>query len=147
MRSILTKALVVLALLSAWVTYDNWDRIKSVSPASIKNAVQHSMPSISSEPKKTRVYQWQDANGKVHVSNTPPKDARNVKIIEYKDDLNVVVPSDPPAKKKRTRINMQNSPSNRNDNVFKKYTSAIDDAKQVQETMDQRNATLQERLQ
>jgi hypothetical protein len=102
---------------------------------------------MSSDSKKTRVYQWQDADGKVHVSNTPPKDAMNVKIIEYKDDLNVVVPSNPPERKKRTRINMKNSPSSRDDNVFKKYTSAIDDARQVQETMDQRNATLQERLQ
>lgn len=157
MRALLKKLSVLLVIIIAWVVYDNWGRITSISLTSVKDAVVHSIPALPSDTKKSTVYQWKDEKGKVHVSNTPPENVKNVKILEYDNNLNVVVPSTPPPKKKRKQVKKLNSvsnsgpsgssPSDGQGNIFDRYTTAIDDAKQVQELVDQRNKNLQERLQ
>jgi len=161
MRSILNKLLLVLVILAGWVTYDNWGKISSYSPTSVKNAVVNSFSFATSGSRKSKVYQWQDDKGQVHVSNTLPDNARNVKVVEYENDLNVVPGHKPAPEDKNlntapgrnttggdtpnsTRSNNQSN-TNNND-LVDTYTSAIKDAKDVQKIMNKRNQNLQEQL-
>lgn len=161
MRSILYKLIMVLVLLAGWVTYDNWGKIASFSPSSVKTAVINSFSFATSGLKKSRIYQWEDENGRKHVSNTPPVNARNVKVVEYESDLNVV-PGHKPAPEDKKQAAGQDStaagdnasnirqPNTKNNNSNKDlvdtYTSAIKDAKDVQNIMNQRNKNLTEQL-
>ena len=161
MRSILNKLLVVLVILAGWVTYDNWGKITPFSPTSLKNAVVNSFSVATSGFKKSKVYQWQDDKGQVHVSNTPPDNARNVKVVEYENDLNVVPGHKPASEDKNPEPvpgsnpsnndvpnNAQSANQNKNGNkdLVDTYTSAIKDAREVQNTMNKRNQNLQEQL-
>ncbi len=162
MRSILNKLLVVLVILAGWVTYDNWGKLTSYSPTSVKNAVVNSFSAATSSFKKSKVYQWEDDKGRTHVSNTPPDNAKNVKVVEYENDLNVI-PGHKPAPENtnqnpdmnsnspaddstnNTQSNSQNNTGNKD--LVNTYTSSIKDAKDVQKIMNKRNQNLQEKLQ
>ncbi len=161
MRSILYKFIMILILLAGWVTYDNWGKITSFSPSSIATAAMNSFSFATSGLRKSRTYQWEDENGRKHVSNTPPDNARNVKVVEYESDLNVVPGHKPaPADNKEAagqdrtaagdnasnqrQSNTQNN--NNNKDLVDTYTSAIKDAKDVQNIMNQRNKNLTEQL-
>lgn len=147
MPGLLKKLSVFLVLLVAWVIYDNWDRINTISPETVKQAVVHSLPDLPSDKKASKVYQWEDNKGKVHISNTPPPGALNVKVIEYADDLNVVVPSSPPEKTKKPGIKMQEKKQTQNNkSMLNTYKNAVKDAREVQDAMNQRNKILQDNL-
>jgi len=144
-RSLIKNLLIVLVLLSAWVAYDNWDRVSDLSPAAVKDAVSHSMTTLPSEGQKSRTYQWTDDLGKVHVSNTPPENARNVKIIEYDDNLNVL-PSNPESEQKPRRLRKHRANSRlENQELLRTYSRPLEKARDVQKLVDERANTLREK--
>lgn len=152
---------MVLVILASWIAYDNWGKLTSYSPTSVKNAVVNSFSAATSGFKKSKVYQWEDDKGRTHVSNTPPENARNVKVVEYENDLNVVPGHKSAPKDKNlavgpdSNITGKDTPNNAQSNIQNNtgnkdlvdtYTSAIKDAKDVQEIMNKRNQNLQEQL-
>lgn len=134
---------MVLVAIAAWITYENWDRISSISLTSVKDAVAHKMPALPSS--NSVVYQWKDEHGKVHVSNTMPVNTKNVKVVEYENNLNVIAPTKIPEKKEVPKETPP--PSSGINNPLNRYSTAIQDAKNVQKVMDKRNANLQKQLQ
>ena len=45
---------------------------------------------IIDTPKVTRIYKWQDEQGKWHVSDSPPKEGVTYEMRDYRSDENIL---------------------------------------------------------
>ncbi len=109
-KSIFLNSLMFVAVLGGWLYYYH-STVTRQSPADVSRvpeaskADEQSAPDIrqavegmgdtlqdvlTAEPETTRVYKWHDASGKLHVSNTPPANASDVQVQEYKSNINII---------------------------------------------------------
>lgn len=99
----------MLAVIIGWLFYYNSAMIgqlgsmqlkpESLSTENIKQAVSKLGNEIKSDipapPGNTKVYQWRDASGSLHVSDSPPAGVEHVQVKEYKSDVNVLPATKP----------------------------------------------------
>ncbi|MDH5632828.1 MAG: DUF4124 domain-containing protein [Gammaproteobacteria bacterium] len=95
-RKLIIKLLILLLVVGAWLFYFNPAMMSRINPASIRQMTEGIGSTISTDlpsveiPTTTRVYQWRDTDGKLHVSDQPPTDGSVAEEKLYRSDLNVV---------------------------------------------------------
>jgi len=106
-KRLIFKLIMMLVVITGWLVYYNPAMIgqlgsvqikpESLSTEKIKQAVSKLGEEIKSDipPKSTKVYQWRDASGSLHVSDSPPAGVEHVQIKEYKSDVNVMPATKP----------------------------------------------------
>jgi len=93
MQSLFFKMGFVLAALVGWVVYDRWDDWSANTTASVSAVSSKLKTSLPSEPPTnvtTKVYKWQDAQGRWQFSNEPPKTQAKVSTKTYNSNENVM---------------------------------------------------------
>jgi len=93
MQSLFFKLGFVLAALIGWVVYDRWDDWKADAVASVSTVSSKMKSSLPTEPPTnvtTKVYKWQDAQGRWQFSNEPPKTAAKVSTQTYNSNENII---------------------------------------------------------
>lgn len=103
-KRLIFKLIMMLVVITGWLVYYNPAMIgqlglgqvnpESLSTEKIKQAVsklgEEIKSDIPSPQKSTKVYQWRDASGSLHVSDSPPAGVEHVQVKEYKSDVNVM---------------------------------------------------------
>ena len=108
-KRLIFKLIMMLVVITGWLVYYNpamMGQLSTVqlkpellSTEKIKQAVSKLGKDIKSDisvpPKSTKVYQWRDASGSLHVSDSPPVGVEHVQVKEYKSDVNVMPATKP----------------------------------------------------
>ncbi len=93
MQSLLFKLGLVLTALVGWVVYDRWDDLHAhtaTSAATVSTKMKSSLPTEPQTNVTTKVYKWQDAQGRWQFSNTAPKTQATVATQTYNSNENVI---------------------------------------------------------
>jgi len=93
MQSLFFKMGLVLAALASWVVYDRWDDWSANTAASVSAVSTKMKSSLPTEPPSnvtTKVYKWQDAQGRWQFSNEAPKTQAKVSTKTYNSNENVM---------------------------------------------------------
>ena len=93
MQSLFFKLGFVLAALAGWAVYDRWDDWKADTAASVSAVSSKMKSSLPTEPPAnvtTKVYKWQDAQGRWQFSNEAPKTPAKVSTQTYNSNENVM---------------------------------------------------------
>lgn len=163
MRSLLTKLLILLVGLVGLMLYQQRDRIESWSPSALTALIPDKVKQAATDRvTTTTVYKWRDEQGRLHVSDTPPKDGKVVTVQEYRSDQNVIPgrPRQVPAPSVQNKTAQQSSPrpagltghgaaSNPGEpgsTGFGANGNALERARASRQALEQRNQRVQEQL-
>ena len=147
MQSLFFKMGLVLVALVGWVVYDRWDNLSATTVASVSTVSTKVKSSLPTEPPtnvKTKVYKWQDAQGHWQFSNTPPKTQAKVATQTYNSNENVIPRLTPEDIAIVTRKSNKEQPSN--SGVFSHLPSAVNSARDAQNTAAQHDEQMQRAL-
>ena len=96
---------------------------------------------------KETVYKWTDAQGKTHYSSSPPKDQPLAKKLEINPDVNLIQGVQSNTEKHETApAQNQSAPITRNVYHPESVKKLMDDAKNVQKLLNERNEANQKAL-
>ena len=93
MNSLFFKMGLTLALLVGWVVYDRWDTWASQTTTAVEKAAYKVKSSLPTEPPTdvaTKIYKWQDAQGRWQFSNEPPETHTKVATETYHSSQNIL---------------------------------------------------------
>ena len=148
MQSLFFKMGFTLVALVGWVVYDRWGEWSAKTTASVaaaSNKVKSSLPTEPPANVKTKVYKWQDAQGRWQFSNEAPKTHTKVSTRTYNSNENVIPRLSPADIAIATRKNNQEQSSA--GGVFSHLPKAVDAARDAQNTATQHNEQMQRALQ
>lgn len=172
MKPLLNKMIFFLAILLFYVIYSNWHRIENFSiskvasnvTTSVKRVLPDSVRTTVEETagSRTKVYKWQDAQGRWHVSNTPPANIKGAQERLYRSNQNTVPggmpePKETPSQQETSGSRADSAPSSgpqgqpdasspEDGGMFGRYTDALRQAREVQQLSNQRNQQTQQAL-
>lgn len=102
------------------------------------------------DTNETRVYKWQDANGEWHFSNTPPPDGVKSSVETYRSDVNITQAPPAVAEEAVEPAGEADIPTTAVPLLPitdpERVQQLIEDAKNVQKTLDQRKQQMDENL-
>lgn len=93
MQSLFFKLGLALVALVAWVVYDRWDDWSATTTAAVSAVSTKVKSSLPTEPPtnvNTKVYKWQDAQGRWQFSNAAPKTQVKVSTQIYNSNENII---------------------------------------------------------
>lgn len=149
MQSLFFKMGLVLTALVGWVVYDRWDDWSTTTTASVSAVSTKMKSSLPSEPPtniKTKVYKWQDAQGRWQFSNEPPKTQAKVTTQNYNSNENVMqrlTPEDIALVTRKSK--KEDAPTG--GSVFSHLPAAVNSARDAQNSATQQEAQMQRALQ
>ncbi len=111
-------------------------KLKAKAPSNLTSAVTD---------QKVQVYKWRDENGVMQFSNTPPLDVNNAEQVLLDPNSNVIQAVKAPEKEEpKQMVKTTTTPSN--PYSVKGMKKAIDDARNVENLMQQRHDQQQKAL-
>lgn len=148
MRSLFFKMGFLLVALIGWVIYDRWDNLSmtaATSASAISGKMKSSLPTEPPANVKTKVYKWQDAQGRWQFSNEPPKTQAKVSTQTYNSNENVIPRLTPEDIAVVTRKNNKDdAPAG---GVFSHLPAAVNSARDAQNSAAQHDEQMQRTLQ
>ena len=148
MQSLFFKMGFVLAALVGWVVYDRWDDWSAHTAASVSAVSTKMKSSLPTEPPAnvtTKVYKWQDAQGRWQFSNEAPKTQAKVSTQTYNSNENVMQRLTPEDIALVTRKNKKEETSV--GGVFSHLPAAVNTARDAQNAAAQHEEQTQRALQ
>ncbi len=149
MQSLFFKMGLVLTALVGWVAYDRWDDWSATTAASVSavsTRMKSSLPTESPANVATKVYKWQDAQGRWQFSNAPPKTQAKVTTQNYHSNENVMQRLTPEDIALVTR-NSKKEAAPTGGSVFSHLPAAVNSAHDAQNAAAQQEAQMQRALQ
>ena len=149
MQSLFFKMGLVLVALAGWVAYDRWDDWSAKTTASVSavsNKVKSSLPTEPPTNVKTKVYKWQDAQGRWQYSNEAPKTQAKVSTQTYNSNENVIPRLTPEDIAIVTRKSNK-EPAPPGGGVFSHLPKAVNSARDAQNAATQHDEQMQRALQ
>lgn len=147
MQSLFFKMGLILAALVGWVVYDRWDDLSATTAASVSTVSTKVKSSLPTEPPanvKTKVYKWQDEQGRWQFSNTPPKTQAKVVTQTYNSNENVIPRLTPEDIAIVTRKSNQEQPTN--GGVLSNLPAAVNSARDARNAGAQHEQQMQRAL-
>lgn len=158
-KSMIPKMLMVMVVVGAWMVYFNPSLMRQFTSGKISQVTTEVAQSVKRDIVKTvkapivkekgseTVYKWRDEDGKLHYSNNPPANARNVEKQNIDINQNALG-SGKPATSSSTKSSASQSfdtvspRTNTDTTTFSSYKDAIDKAQAARKQMEQRNRQL-----
>lgn len=134
-KSIFYQLCMVLVALVGWLISNNFDKI--VSYLDVSKYFNKTVNKVTGADKKpTIAYKWVDEDGQVHYGSEQPKGVDATKKEIYID------PEIAKKQKEKKKAKTEDVSMNPLD-VYSNVPKLIEDAKQVQKTMNERNAMME----